>query len=283
MQLIRRTCQFSKLQDGCDELQRRDRWFEIFHLSLLNIRFDTWLFSLNSKFMKTKKRIGILGDYNPDNPTHMATNEGIQHAAELFSECSFESSWLATDQQHQFSEYQGLLCSPGSPYRSLEGTLHGIQCAREQKIPFLGTCGGSQHLVLEYARNVMGIREAAHAETDPYASCLFITPLSCSLAGTTMEVRLKPGTQAAAIYRDTRVTERFYCNFGLNPAYQDQLVSAGLEISGTDQAGEARVMELPTHPFFIGTLFVPQANSAKRKPHPIVLAFLGSVARRRRS
>ena len=147
-------------------------------------------------------------------------------------------------------------------------------------IPFLGTCGGSQHLVLEYARNVMGIREAAHAESDPYASCLFITPLSCSLAGKTMEVSLKPGTQAADIYRNTRATERYYCNFGLNPAYEDQLVGAGLEISGTVETGEARITELPSHPFFIGTLFVPQANSAKGKPHPMVLAFLRSAALR---
>jgi CTP synthase (UTP-ammonia lyase) len=230
--------------------------------------------------MATKARIGIIGDYNPDNPTHVATNEGIQHAAEILAECSFESTWLPTGQQHQFGEYQGLLCSPGSPYRSLEGALLGIQCAREQVIPFLGTCGGSQHLVLEYARNVMGIREAAHAESDPYASCLFITPLSCSLAGKTMEVSLKPGTQAADIYRNTRATERYYCNFGLNPAYEDQLVGAGLEISGTDETGEARITELPSHPFFIGTLFVPQANSAKGKPHPMVLAFLRSAALR---
>jgi CTP synthase (UTP-ammonia lyase) len=233
--------------------------------------------------MKTKKRIGIIGDYNPDNPTHVATNEGIQHAAEVLGECSFESSWLATDQPQQFDEYQGLLCSPGSPYKSLEGALHGIQYARERKIPFLGTCGGSQHLVLEYARNVMGIREAAHAETDPYASCLFITPLSCSLAGTTMEVCVKPGTQAAAIYRDTRATERYYCNFGLNPAHEEQLVRAGLEISGSDQAGDARILELSSHPFFIGTLFVPQANSSKERPHPIVLAFLRATTLHHRS
>ncbi len=228
--------------------------------------------------MRTKKRIGIIGDYNPDNLTHVATNEGIEHAAEVLGGCSFESSWLATDQPQQFDEYQGLLCSPGSPYKSLDGALHGIQYARERKIPFLGTCGGSQHLVLEYARNVMGIREAAHAETDPYASCLFITPLSCSLVGATMDVRVQPGTKAAAIYREARVTERYYCNFGLNPSYEEQLVRAGLEISGRDQAGEARIMELSSHPFFMGTLFVPQANSSKETPHPIVLAFLRAAA-----
>jgi len=237
----------------------------------------------HSRFMGKKARIGVIGDYNPDNPTHLATNEAIQHAAEILAECSFECIWLPTDQRHQFDEYQGLLCSPGSPYRSLESALLGIQCAREQMIPFLGTCGGSQHLVLEYARNVMGIREAAHAESDPYASCLFITPLSCSLVGKTMEVSMKLGTQAADIYRNTRASERYYCNFGLNPAYQDQLVGAGLVISGTDEAGEARIMELPSHPFFIGTLFVPQANSAKGKPHPIVLAFLRSAALHHRS
>ena len=65
-----------------------------------------------------------------------------------------------------------------------------------------------------------------------------------------MEVNMKLGTLAANIYRNTRATERYYCNFGFNPAYQDQLVGAGLVISGTDQAGEARIMELPSHPFF---------------------------------
>jgi CTP synthase (UTP-ammonia lyase) len=138
--------------------------------------------------MATKIRIGIIGDYNPDNPTHAATNEGLKHAAEVLEVRSLEVAWLPTDQSHRFNDYQGLLCSPGSPYKNLDGALLGIQCARERQIPFLGTCGGSQHLILEYARNVMGIREAAHAESDPYASCLFITPLSCSLVGKSMEV-----------------------------------------------------------------------------------------------
>jgi CTP synthase (UTP-ammonia lyase) len=67
---------------------------------------------------------------------------------------------------------------------------------------------------------------------------------------------------------------RYYCNFGLNPAHEEQLLRAGLEISGTDQACKAQILELSSHPFVIDTLFVPQANSSKEKPHPIVLAFL---------
>jgi CTP synthase (UTP-ammonia lyase) len=222
----------------------------------------------------TTIEIGIIGDYNPSNPTHIATDQGIGHAAGLFPTHTVKAIWLPTDQRHPFDCFQGLICSPGSPYKSFQGVLRGIQCARENRIPFLGTCGGSQHLVLEYARNVMGIQEASHAESDPYASCLFITPLSCSLVGKTMEVTVKPGSRAAAIYKNIRGAEMYYCNFGLNPAYQEQLESAGLEISGADEAGEARIMELPGHPFFIGTLFVPQANSTKDHPHPIVAEFL---------
>lgn len=95
-----------------------------------------------------------------------------------------------------------------------------------------------------------------------------------------MEVNVKPGSRAAVIYKNTRATERYYCNFGLNPAYQEQLQRAGIEISGADEAGEARIMELPEHPFFIGTLFVPQANSTKDHPHPIVVEFVRASATR---
>jgi len=225
-------------------------------------------------------RIGIIGDYNPANPTHVATDEGIQHASTSLLSNVVEATWLPTDRSHLFDSYHGLLCSPGSPYKCMDGALRGIQCARERGIPFLGTCGGSQHLVLEYARNVMGIREASHAESDPYASCLFITPLSCSLVGKTMEVNIKPGSRAAAIYQSTWCTEKYYCNFGLNPEYQEQLQRAGLEISGVDHAGEARIMELPEHSFFMGTLFVPQANSTRAKPHPIVVEFLRASSKR---
>jgi CTP synthase (UTP-ammonia lyase) len=232
--------------------------------------------------MTNKIKLGIIGDYNADNPTHIATNEGIQHAVEALQMHSPEVTWLPTDQSHSFSDFQGLFCSPGSPYRSLEGALLGIQCAREKRISFLGTCGGSQHLILEYARNVMGIQEAAHAESDPYASCLFITPLSCSLVGKSMEVNVKGGSQAAHIYGNTHAIEKYYCNFGLNPAYQDQLKHAGLEISGTDSGEEARIVELPGHPFFLGTLFVPQASSTREKPHPIVLEWLRAASQHTR-
>jgi CTP synthase (UTP-ammonia lyase) len=223
--------------------------------------------------------VGILGDFNPANPTHLATDLGIQHAAETLN-TPFKTTWLPTDEPHEYERYNGLFCSPGSPYKSLDGAVHGIRFARENKIPFMGTCGGSQHLILEYARNVMGIDDAAHAETDPYASRLFITSLTCSLVGKTMEVHITPSGRAAAAYNATKSIEAYYCNFGLNPAYRDQLETAGLAITGTDENGEARILELPGHPFFLGTLFVPQVRSASGKPHPLILAFCRAACAR---
>ena len=226
--------------------------------------------------MKTL-RIGVIGDFSPTNPTHAFTNDGLRHAAAALR-LEAETVWLTTDQRADHAAFDGLFCSPGSPYRNFDGALAGIRYAREQGVPFIGTCGGSQHMMIEYARNVMGIADAAHAETDPYASCLFVTPLSCSLVGQTMEVRVKPGTKAAAAIGVDRSTEAYYCNFGLNPAYQDALDHAGLAISGTDPQGEARILELAAHPFFMGTLFVPQARSRPGAPHPLLLAFCRAAA-----
>jgi CTP synthase (UTP-ammonia lyase) len=134
--------------------------------------------------------------------------------------------------------------------------------------------------VIEYARTVLGITDAAHAESDPYASCLFITSLSCSLVGKTMEVALEPGSKAAVACRATQSMESFYCNFGLNPQYQEELEKHGLEITGKDQNGEARIAELAGHPFFMGTLFVPQARSTKGHPHPLIHEFCRTAALR---
>ena len=223
-------------------------------------------------------RIGVIGDFNENNPTHVATNTGIQHAAEAL-ETEFDVVWLPTDKPHDYGQFAALLCSPGSPYRTLEGALEGIRYARVNGVPFLGTCGGFQHLILEYARNVLGISDAEHAETNPYASRLFITPLSCSLKGKVMDVAIRPGTRAAAAYGSLGSTENYYCNFGLNPEYRKQLETAGLNITGSDGDGEVRIMEMDGHPFCMGTLFVPQAKSEIGRPHSLVLAFCRAAMR----
>jgi CTP synthase (UTP-ammonia lyase) len=162
----------------------------------------------------------------------------------------------------------------------MDGALSAIRYARERGVPLLGTCGGFQHAIVEFARNVLGFRDADHAETSPDAERLVITRLSCSLAGKESPVTIRAGTRAERLYGADQTIERYYCSYGVNPVYQDVLEDAGMNMSGVGEAGEARIIELPDHPFFVATLFVPQARSTPDAPHPVVAGYAGAVKAR---
>lgn len=228
-------------------------------------------------------RIGIIGEHDPGNETHVATDDALGHAATALG-TAVEATWVSTADVGPGAAgaalrgYDGLVVAPGSPYRSLEGALAAIEHARVHDVPLLGTCGGLQHVVLELARNVLGVADAQHAEVDPAASVLFVTPLSCSLVGRTMTVTLRTGTAASAAYGAQTADERYYCRFGLNPDHVDDLVAAGVVVSGVDADGEVRIIELPDRRFFVATLFVPQIRSTLVRPHPLVTAFVRAAA-----
>lgn len=224
------------------------------------------------------KPIALLGDYIPTYPPHISTSAAIRHAqSQLDIELTVD--WIATEDisPKLFEHYSGIWVAPGSPYKNMEKTLWAIRHARENNIPCFGTCGGFQHMVIEYARNVLGFKDAKHGEYDPYASSLFISRLACSLAGREMQLSFVPGSQVAAIYGSLSAKESYYCNFGVNPDCINELKQGPLTISGSDAEGEIRIIERPEHPFFIGTLFVPQAQSTPDKPHPLVAAFVKAV------
>src|SRR5438105_3785558 len=143
------------------------------------------------------------------------------------------------------AEYGGLWIGPGSPYESMEGALSAIRMAREQGIPLLRTCGGFQHIILEYARNVLGFKDADHEESSPEASRLFVSRLACSLVGRTMTITLEPSSMLHRLYGRSQVQEQYLCNFGVNPAFTDILRSSALRIVGSDPEGEVRAVELP--------------------------------------
>jgi CTP synthase (UTP-ammonia lyase) len=108
-----------------------------------------------------------------------------------------------------------------------------------------------------------------------------ITALSCSLVGREGRVELRPGTRAAALYGRTAASERYYCNYGVNPSYARALEEGGLCVSGVGDGGEIRIVELPGHPFFLATLFLPQARSSATEPHPLLLGYADAVRSRR--
>jgi CTP synthase (UTP-ammonia lyase) len=142
-------------------------------------------------------QIAIAGDRNPASITHRATDAA-------FAALGAEARWLPTPSLRadpgQLAGHGGVLVAPGSPYASMDGALEAIRYAREHGLPLLGTCGGFQHVVVEIARNVLGIAAADHAETNPGAADLVVMPLACSLAGQRQPVVIERGTVAHALY-----------------------------------------------------------------------------------
>ena len=154
-------------------------------------------------------RIALLGEFDPAFPPHQATIAACTHGAMALRE-HVVPKWISTadltvDELRGFS---GLWIAPGSPYKNLSNTLAAIRYARERGIPCLGTCGGFQHMILEYARNALGFVDAQHAEYDPYASELFVTPLECALVGRELVVALQPESRVAGIYGTLEAREQ---------------------------------------------------------------------------
>ena len=182
-----------------------------------------------------------------------------------------------TDAVRDLASYSAVWLVPASPYENLEGALGAVRWARENGKPFLGTCGGFQHALLEVARDVAGLPDADHEEVSPEAGTLVLTRLSCSLVGETGTVHFAKGSLLRAAYGSDSATEAYHCNFGFNPAYRKALEEAGLVFSCWDDAGSVRGAEFPRHPFFAGMLFQPERAALVGAVPPPVAAFLKAI------
>lgn len=229
-------------------------------------------------------KIGIVGDFSPEYPSQTATNQALEHSADKFG-LAIDFEWLPTaaiiENMHDIREsYHGFWIGPGFP-DSLDGVLAIIRFARENNVPLLGTCGGFQYMIMEYARNKMGLEHVGHEERDPDAAQMIIGKMACSLVGQLSGVTVNKHSRAYAIYQAEHTVESFRCNYGLHPDYQRQVHEAGLKVVGKDSLGNARIVELPEHPFYMGTLFVPQLGSTAASTHCIVDSLLVAVRDRR--
>jgi CTP synthase (UTP-ammonia lyase) len=238
-------------------------------------------------------RIGILGDFNSEFRSHHATNDSLQHAAAKLN-LTVESEWIPTpsllqsDSPKILESFDGLWASPGSPYKSAEGMLKGIEFARRHDWPFLGTCGGFQYTFIECARNVLGIADADTSENNSASKNIIIYPVACAvpnqkkgapkLSGLVPEIRLRPGSYLQSFYGKDTVEEEFFCNFEVNPDFEWAAIEAGFPIAARGAQGEVRAIESPTHRFFIATLYQPQLASKPKHPHPLILAYVQAAA-----
>ena len=121
---------------------------------------------------------------------------------------------------------------------------------------------------------MLGIDNAEHEETAPNGPALLISKLACSLVGQTQLIRVTPGSRAHWAYGQEEVMEQFQCSYGLNPQFRARFAAGKLEITGIDLQGEARIVELADHPFYVATLFLPQLSSTAERPHPLIVAYL---------
>jgi CTP synthase (UTP-ammonia lyase) len=220
--------------------------------------------------------LALIGDYNPDVIAHQAIPVALQQAADALG-LKVHLQWLETDTLSATSELQGFdgfWCVPASPYRDTDGALHAIRFAREQRRPFLGTCGGFQHAVLEYARNVLGWADAEHGELVPNAQRAVIAPLSCALVEASDTVRLAAYTRIADAYGTLDIHEGYRCRYGINPDFASALLEGALIPSGHDSAGDLRAVELLDHPFFVATLFQPERAALQGVTPPLAIALL---------
>jgi len=231
--------------------------------------------------MSSPLHLSLVGDYRADAVAHQAIPLAIERASRRLN-LIVETNWIATDhlEQTDLTRSDAVWVVPGSPYRNDNGVFETLRWARESGKPFLGSCGGFQYAVIEYARNVLGWHDARHAETDT-GGRMVIAPLSCSLVEQRGKVRFEADSRIALAYGTLESDEGYHCNFGVNPEFSDALGDNTLRITAWDDAGDVRGVELPDHPFYVATLFQSERAALQEKDSPLVIAWMQAALAQR--
>jgi CTP synthase (UTP-ammonia lyase) len=226
--------------------------------------------------------IALIGDRDPSVAAHQAIPLALALARDAAGiRCDWtwiHTSTLVDDVAAVLAPFDGVWCVPKSPYANTAGAIAAIRVARESARPYLGTCGGFQHALLEYAEAVWGVPAPVHAELDPSAPDPVIAPLTCGLVEADGEVRFTPGSRLAAIYRVDAIVETYHCRYGLNPRFDARLEDGPLRVVARDLAGDVRAVELEGHPFFMATLYQPERSGLAGHAHRLIGAFVRAAA-----
>lgn len=238
---------------------------------------------------KQEIKIGLVGKYVELKDSYKSISEAFVHAGAV-NECKVNIEWIHSENlteeniAEKLKGLKGVLVAPGFGSRGIEGKILTIKYARENNIPFLGICLGMQCAVIEFARNVIGLKDAHSREMNPATSSPVIDLLEAqkniSHMGGTMRLGAYPchveeGTLAAKIYKHSDITERHRHRYEFNNEYEKQFEEAGMVLSGVNpDAGLVEIIELEKHPFFVGVQFHPEYKSTVEKPHPLFVAFV---------
>ncbi|GAV25258.1 CTP synthetase [Carboxydothermus islandicus] len=242
----------------------------------------------NPKFEVT---IGIVGKYVSLPDAYLSVAEALRHAG-IYHETRVNIRWIDAEilekepVEKYLSNLDGILVPGGFGDRGVEGKIKAIQYARENKVPYLGLCLGMQTAVIEFARNVAGLKDANSSEFKPDGphSVIDLLPEQKEVEqlGGTMRLglypcKLVPGTKAHEAYGEEIIYERHRHRYEFNNEYRELLTGLGLVISGTSPDGRlVEIIELSDHPWFVATQFHPEFKSRPNRPHPLFREFIGS-------
>lgn len=235
-------------------------------------------------------KVGLVGKYVELKDSYKSIAEAFIHAGAA-TETKVQVEWIKAEElvnfgeaEHRLKELDGILVAPGFGERGIEGKINAVRVAREHGIPFFGICLGMQCAVVEFARNVLGLQQAASTEMDaktphPVIS-LMESQKGVTKKGGTMRLgaypcHLSPGSLAEAVYGDTDIRERHRHRYEFNNEYLDAFQEAGMVASGRNpDKGLVEIVEFKGHPFFIGSQFHPELKSTVERPHPLFVAFV---------
>ena len=238
---------------------------------------------------KHEVSIGLVGKYVELQDAYKSIQEALIHAGAA-NECKVNVKTIHSEQVSEanvaemLAGMDGILVAPGFGERGIPGKIAAVRHARENGIPFFGICLGMQMAVVEFARDMLGYADAASTEMQPATTHPVIDLMeeqkTTTIKGGTMRLgayacKLVPGTLAARIYGQPVVQERHRHRYEFNDAYRTAFEEAGMVISGTNpDTGLVEIVEIPSHPFFIGTQFHPEFKSTPEQPQPIFAAFV---------
>lgn len=251
---------------------------------------DKWKDFLDKlKHPKNKVTIGLIGKYIELQDAYKSILESFIHAGAM-NDCKVQvinvHSEYITDENvaEKLGELDGLLVAPGFGHRGVEGKIVAVKYARENNLPFFGICLGMQMAAIEFARNVLNIKDANSTEMQPDTADPVIDMMEeqkkITMKGGTMRLGsypcvIKEDSMAFKIYGQKEISERHRHRWEFNNAYLSNFENAGMTASGINpETGLVEIIELPTHPFFIGVQYHPELKSTVENPQPIFVSFI---------
>ncbi|MBS1579691.1 MAG: CTP synthase [Bacteroidetes bacterium] len=244
------------------------------------------------KYPKSKVTIGLIGKYIELQDAYKSILESFIHAGAInevkVNVVNVHSEFI-TEQNvaEKLQGLDGLLVAPGFGLRGIEGKIIAVKYAREQDVPFFGICLGMQMAVIEYARNVLEIKDAHSTEMEPNTANPVINMMEeqkkIKMMGGTMRLGTYPceiakGSLAEKVYGTTHITERHRHRYEFNNDYLEQFETKGLKASGVNtDTGLVEIVEIPTHPFFIGVQYHPELKSTVENPAPLFVSFIAAA------